>query len=122
MQEYLLKRYHERRDFVIKHFGNKCIVEDCIAIREEHELFVCTKPGKKPFSKVFSLSERKFLDALDSFEVRCSIHKTDLNPKDITHGAYHAYYRRGCRCDDCCDWHANYILERREIRRDKRLD
>lgn len=114
---YMRRRYAERRALALSKLGGEC--GEC-GEKEAEKLRVVPRLArwkKLRFARVFSLSEKNFLEELKKFKLLCEKCKDSEKEAAYTHGGYHAYYRRGCRCDECGEWQANYILERREKRR-----
>lgn len=107
-RRYMRSRYARRKEQAMAILGGAC------ACGAKEDLVFKSVTGAK-FGVIYSLSEDKFVDAVrDNFTLSC---RGCLYTRTITHGAYHAYYRHGCRCDECEEWHADYVLMRREDRR-----
>lgn len=39
--------------------------------------------------------------------------------EQLKHGAYYAYWKKKCRCEECEEYHSDQVLRRREDRRDR---
>lgn len=117
---YFRRRYHTRREEAFVALGNKCSFENC-EVDNREELFVCSKhlDQRVNFAKVFGLSEKKFTEALEHMCLLCKTHK-DVRARKEVHGTYHSYYKKKCRCDECLEFNADYMLRRREDRRNKK--
>jgi hypothetical protein len=118
-RKYNMDRYYFRREMALSFFRGVCSVPDC---KEQGNLFICAlnPADNKSFTTTFSLAEDNFFEELNHFHLRCGFHIDEGRARQLKHGAYHAYYRAKCRCDDCCEWHSNYVIERAEVRREKR--
>lgn len=111
MRDYMNARYTSRRQKAVTALGPTCCVEGC---QETTDLSLSAKTKGKNFTRIFSLSDDKFMEELSHFELRCPKH-----PKSapLKHYTYAAYYRHGCRCEECEEWHADYLLRRVEDRK-----
>jgi len=126
MKIYTLRRYHEKRKNAVILLGGKCV--DC---GYKHDLKMHHKNLKNrtmTHKKMWSSSQVVFLKELEKFYLLCKLCSKEKSKKDIsnvkglTHGAYHAYYRKKCRCDECEEFHLDYLLMRKEDRAQEKLN
>lgn len=125
MREYMLKRYHRRRQFAIDSLGGKC----CICGSSEDLEIDHKDPNDKgiDLSKAFtSMSESKLIEELKVCQILCSSCHKNKTRKDLAakfnqrehweHGTLGGY--RYCRCDDCRiaknKWQNEYRKNRRK--------
>lgn len=116
MSDYMLNRYRTRRRYVFDYFKNCCEVKGCQATGDK--LTVVGREKGFRFGTVVGQSEERFLQALEEGKLRviCRTHLFEELRAPEHGNSYVLYYRKKCRCDDCCEWQANYILERKEAR------
>jgi hypothetical protein len=115
MREYLRERYQKRRADAIEALGGIC--QEC---KVNVDLNVCAIDSTvRTVKSVFSLSNEKFIPELrTNFRLLCKTCRYNTeSSRNFKHGAYVAYYRKDCRCDECLEWHSNSLLERAELRK-----
>lgn len=105
MREYMLKRYHQRRQQALEHLGGKCVV--CGA--EESLEFDHVDPEDKAFDiarRMAGVAEAKFWEEIEKCQLLCSTHHQEKTRRDLgqasakeTHGTLSSY--RYCRCEKC---------------------
>lgn len=123
MRKYMLRRYHERRQWAIEKLGGKCV--KC-GSRSKLELDHID-PKKKSFSigKLWSVSQKRFEAEVRKCQVLCDEHHTDKTLEDKgqrrakgTHGTLASY--RYCKCAVCREawnkWSREYRRRRAENR------
>jgi hypothetical protein len=112
MAEYMLKRYHERRDTALAFLGGKCVV--CGV--EENLHFHHTNEKEFTIAKFWSVSEKRFWDEISKCELRCEEHHKEVHHAENAHGMPHRYWQ-GCRCDKCIKAYNLYTNEKKKERR-----
>jgi len=109
-RRYALAAYHRRRAELIEALGGRC--QRCQATKGL--TFKRKSEGKKfTTNSLVNASDEVRKALLPGVELLCG----GCARRSVTHGSYHAYYRAGCRCDDCQEYNADYVLRRREDRR-----
>jgi hypothetical protein len=125
MREYMLRRYHERRQYAIRLLGGKCV--KCggqLNLEIDH-----IDPKEKSFGlgKLWSVSWERFEAELKKCQLLCKEHHIDKTLADRgqrraegTHGTLSSY--RYCRCSLCKaawnKWSRQYRRRRRQSGRD----
>ncbi len=104
MRQYMLRRYHTRRQDAIKALGGKCVIcGDLENLEFDHK-----DRGLKGFTiaKGWSIGEERFWQEINKCQLLCKVchHKKtliDMGQKDArqTHGTLSSY--RYCKCDLC---------------------
>jgi hypothetical protein len=96
MKDYMLKRYHERRQEAIAFLGGKCVVCKSEGNLNFHHL----ENKEFSISKLWSLSKTKFWAEIAKCELRCEEHHKEEHRVENEHGTAHKYWQ-GCRCSLC---------------------
>jgi 5-methylcytosine-specific restriction endonuclease McrA len=114
MKEYMLKRYHDRRNKAIEKLGGSCF--NCGQTKNLQFDHKDRKEKSFTIAKLSSINEKKFWEEIKKCQLLCeSCHskKTliDLgqtSAKD-THGTLSSY--RYCKCELCKKVHSDYCRE-----------
>ena len=118
MKDYMLKRYHERRDKAIEKLGGKCKCGATTGLQFDH-----IDPATKKFTlaRLSSINEEDFWKEVDKCQLLCdTCHQAKtlldlgrVSAKD-THGTLSSY--RYCKCDECKAAKAAYMKEYKQNR------
>lgn len=121
MKEYMLKRYHSRREEAFKFLGGVC--KKCGDIPIEYE-FDHIDPNSKsfPISVMWSISKERFQNELVKCQIlckKCHAEKTlidmGMNNAREVHGTISSY--RYCKCDLCKKAKSDYSkMKKQEMR------
>lgn len=127
-REYMAKRYKERREYVIKKLGGKC-VECGSTLQLEVDHKDSEDKEFNPFGRFWSYPMR-FLDLeLEKCQLLCRKHHIEksraqhdyANPAQ--HGTTYMYMEHNCRCDLCTAvMRKSWAKSKRNYRRRKRYD
>lgn len=113
MRDYMLRRYHERRDRAIALLGGACA--ECGGTADLEIDHIDWRAKEIDLARLWSIAEVKFLEELEGCQVLCGAHHhrktvTDLAEQRVErpwpqlqrkgHGSQ-AEYGRGCRCGLC---------------------
>ena len=116
MKDYMLKRYHERRDKAIEKLGGKCKCGSTEGLQFDH-----VDPTTKKFTlaKLSSINEADFWKEVDKCQLLCDTchqSKTLLDLGRVSakdkHGTLSSY--RYCKCDECKAAKATYMKKYKE--------
>lgn len=113
MREYMLRRYHNRRNNAIKYLGGQCVYCSTSQNLQFHHI----NPNKKLFdiSVGWNCKESKFWDEIKKCELRCEFCHNDKHKVIHEHGTPHKYWQ-GCRCNSCTNANSMYNLNYRRNR------
>lgn len=123
-QSYMKTYYHKRRAVILNKLGNVCGI--CGSV---DRLQVCSKDltatsNHFNLSNVWSIASNRLDDTLTTkCQLLCKTHRVEAQnaarkKQPIKHGAYYAYFKKKCRCDDCIEYNCDLVLRRREGRRE----
>ena len=99
------RRYGTRRTYAEELLGNRCSAKGC------QRVDALRLSGPKPFASIYAISLDRLNEELQSFRLTCPDHRGAYK---VRHYCYTTYFKRKCRCDECCEWHADYLLRLRE--------
>jgi hypothetical protein len=120
MKEYMLKRYHERRNKAIEKLGGVCKCGRSEGLQFDH-----IDPATKKFTlaKLSSVNEEDFWKEVDKCQLLCDTCHQAKTLRDLgrvsakdTHGTLSSF--RYCKCEECKAAKAAYM---REYKRKKKL-
>lgn len=119
MADYMLRRYHERRQEALMLLGGTCV--RCGT--DEDLNFDHIDASQKAFSigKMWSVSREKFLSEIAKCQILCApCHRNKTREygdhRLASHGTINNYYRGKCRCDLCTAARDQHVEERRRLR------
>jgi 5-methylcytosine-specific restriction endonuclease McrA len=113
MKDYMLKRYHERRDKAIERLGGKCKCGSISDLQFDH-----INPTTKKFTiaKLSSINEEDFWKEIDKCQLLCNNCHQEKTLLDLgrisakqTHGTLSSY--RYCKCNECKAAKSVYMKE-----------
>lgn len=116
MRNYMLRRYHERRQQAIAYLGGTCV--HC-GTAENLELdHIDPKTKTLEIGKMWSVAETRFWAEVEKCQLLCRAAHTDKSIIDKgnksakgTHGTLSSY--RYCKCAECKNAQAIYMRNRR---------
>ncbi len=120
MSEYMLRRYHRRREEALARLGGECTV--CGA--KENLEIDHVDPDQKviALNKMWSIAEERFLKELAKCQLLCKTHHEEKSANE--HGKERAKGQHGtlsshryCRCLECKAAKAAYMREYQKSRR-----
>ena len=113
MREYMLRRYHDRRNRAIIFLGSQCVYCSTTKDLQFHHI----KPEERSFdiAKGWNCKESKFWDEVKKCELRCEICHKDTHKVVHEHGTPHKYWQ-GCRCNLCTIANTIYNAEYKQNR------
>jgi 5-methylcytosine-specific restriction endonuclease McrA len=120
MKNYMLKRYHKRRNEAIQKLGGKCVhCGDTTQLQFDH-----INPEDKIFeiANLCSISEENFWKEIDKCQLLCckchqikTISDMGMKPAKGTHGTLSSF--RYCKCTLCKSAKSDYMREYKKRRR-----
>ncbi len=118
MRTYMLKRYHERRNWAINYLGGKCA--ECGTV-ENLEIDHVDKSAKEInlARQLNSISKEKFKQEIAKCQLLCRACHTkksirDMGNRKAQHGSLTMYKYHKCRCDLCKKANTEYTKKYRE--------
>ena len=103
MNNYMKKRWEQRRKQAIEKLGGKCT----ICGNSENLEFDHIDPSTKLYTiaRASSFSEKRFWEEVSKCQLLCVVHHQNKTikekTKNITHGTISGYYHYRCRCLEC---------------------
>ena len=106
MKEYMIKRYHQRRNKAIEFLGGKCV---CCETNENLEFDHINRTEKTiNIAKLWGIKEQTFWQEIEKCQLLCtechrnkSIKERGLKKAKGVHGSITNYTHHGCRCKKC---------------------
>jgi hypothetical protein len=116
-REYQNERKRMARASLVAALGSKCF--QC---SKTYDLFLARKEGAPVFrmTQLPHMGPTRRKQLLPYVQLLCQAHMR-VYATPLTHGLYHAAVKKKCTCDECGEFYANWLLERREDYRRKRM-